>query len=368
MTPPAAPGTTRTVACWAALGALLGVTLGACGRRGSTADSTGSAMDVRVALVAPQPFSLTVGAIGRVAGRPGHVTTLSALAPSRINRVLVAIGQRVGAGAPLVELDPAPFVTATRAADAALVGAERSFERTRRLVEGGILPRKDLDVATTELERTRADAAAARRLQGLSVLRSPIGGVVTRLGAVLGATADPSQVLVEVADPGALDILFTLGPREAARVRPGAKVTLRDGEGTTSESLGTATVIDVGGIVDSASLGVTIRAQAPATRRPLRLGETVFGDIITTVHPRAIVIPPEALVPDGEGFKVFVVDATGVAHTRAVTVGGRAENGVEIIAGLAAGERIVIYGAYGIEDSTRIAPLLRPSAGTSPRP
>jgi membrane fusion protein (multidrug efflux system) len=118
-----------------------------------------------------------------------------------------------------------------------------------------------------------------------------------------------------------------------------------------------ASVIDVGGIVDPESRGVTIRAQAPTTRRPLRIGETVFGEIVAVVRAKAIVVPVEALVPEGEEFKVFVVDAAGTAHARKVEIGGRTDKVAEITSGLTVGERIVTYGAYGIEDSAKVIPV-----------
>jgi multidrug efflux pump subunit AcrA (membrane-fusion protein) len=91
-----------------------------------------------------------------------------------------------------------------------------------------------------------------------------------------------------------------------------------------------------------------------ASHRDLRIGETVFGRITTGVASGAVVIPVAALVPEGEGYRVFVVDAGNIAHARAVTVGGRDEGRVEILSGLAAGETVVTDGAYGVEDSTHV--------------
>ena len=324
----------------------------------TAADETVQAVvNVRVATVAAQPFIETVGAIGTVTGRAGHVASLTSPAPARVVRVLVAPGQHVGGGTPLVELDQTPFVAATRTAEAALAAAEKTYERTRRLVEQGISPRKDLDQATADLERVRGDAANARRQLEFAVIRSPISGVVTRVGATLGATADPSLVLVEIADPNALDIMFNATPTQAGQVRRGAKVTLSAGQSSSGEPLGVGTIVDVGGIVDTLSRGVTLRAQAPTTRRPLRIGETVFGEIVAMVRAQAIVIPVEALVPDGEAFKVFVVDAAGTARAREVEIGGRTDKVAEITKGLTVGERVVTYGAYGIEDSAKVVPI-----------
>jgi len=80
----------------------------------------------------------------------------------------------------------------------------------------------------------------------------------------------------------------------------------------------------------------------------------VFGRIVTGVHADAITIPVEALVPEGEGFRVFVVDSAGMAHARPVVVGGRSESRADILQGLDAGERVVTTGAYGVTDSAKI--------------
>ena len=48
------------------------------------------------------------------------------------------------------------------------------------------------------------------------------------------------------------------------------------------------------------------------------------------------------------------MDSAGIAHARAVTVGGRNESLAEILSGVAAGETVVTTGAYGVQDSARI--------------
>ncbi|AHG89500.1 efflux transporter, RND family, MFP subunit [Gemmatirosa kalamazoonensis] len=196
-------------------------------------------------------------------------------------------------------------------------------------------------------------------------MRSPIAGVVTKLAATLGATVDPSQPLVEVADPSALDVVLYATPSEAARVTPGAKVALGAGQGATAEPLGIGTVVDVGAAVEEATRSVAVRVRVPAVRRPLRIGETVSGRIAVAVKPRAVVVPIDALVPEGDGYKVFVVDARSVAHARPVTVGARADSVVEVTSGLAAGERIVTYGAYGVADSAKVVSPEQAGASTA---
>lgn len=310
----------------------------------------------QTAVVTTQPFTETITAMGTVVPRAGHAATLSAPVSARVTRVLVSAGQRVSAGQPLVELDAAAFEAAAHSAQAAVTAAQQNVDRTQRLVSEGVSPRKDAEAAAAELARVRADLVAARRTVQLATLRSPIPGVVTRMTASLGAMADPTQPLVEVADPSSLDILLSATPSEAGRVRPGAKVALAVGQSAAGDTLGIGTVVDIAAVVDSATRSVPVRVQAKATRRVLRIGETVFGTITVATRDQAIVIPSEALVPEGDGFKVFVVDDKGIAHARPVTVGGRTDKEAEITAGLEAGDRIVTFGAYGVDDGAKIVP------------
>jgi membrane fusion protein (multidrug efflux system) len=122
----------------------------------------------------------------------------------------------------------------------------------------------------------------------------------------------------------------------------------------SAEALGPGVVTSVAAAVDSASRAVAVRARPVRATRTLRIGESVFGRIVTGVNPKAVTVPVAALVPEGDGFRVFVVDSAGVAHARAVTVGGRTETLVEILSGVAAGETVVTTGAYGVEEGARI--------------
>jgi multidrug efflux system membrane fusion protein len=93
----------------------------------------------------------------------------------------------------------------------------------------------------------------------------------------------------------------------------------------------------------------------------LRAGENIAGRITVGEHPRAVVIPVEALVPGEDGFHVFVVDAQGMAHETAVTVGERNATSAEIVAGLTGGERVVTAGAFGVTDGAHVsAPKAEP--------
>ncbi len=317
-------------------------------------DAAAAAVGVATAAATREPFAQTISAIGTVTARPGRYAALAAPGPTRVARIFVVAGERVSEGDSLIEFERAPFDAAAQSAAAALASAERAAARAARLTQAGILPQKDADQAAVDLAAAQVAAVTARRAQELATLRAPLAGVVTRMSAVMGASVDASQTLVEVADPAALDIVFNVSPAEAARIQAGDSVMLSSDEG--GGALGSATVTSVGVAVDSASRAVAVRARLrhPAATRPLRLGESVFGRIVTGVHADAITVPLAALVPEGDGFRVYVVDSAGIAHARRVTVGGRSETRAEIVSGLTPGETVVTTGAYGVADSVKI--------------
>jgi RND family efflux transporter MFP subunit len=327
---------------------------GACTKSSDEEAGADTSVPVHTVLVTTSPVTQTIAASGTITARSGHIAALSAPTAARIVRVFVSVGEHVRTGQPLVELDQAPIRAAAQSAATTLRAAEQAAARSQRLAREGIIPRKEAEQAVADLAKARADAIAANRAAQLSMMRSPISGVVTQLQAVLGASADPTQSLVEVADPSATDIVLNVTPSAAGQIRTGAKVALSSGEGAGAEALGIGSVVDLSATVDSATRSVGVRVRAPATRRPLRLGETIFGQIEIATRPMAITVPVAALVPAGDSFRVFVVDTASIAHARPVTIGTRTATSAEITSGLSAGERVVTDGAYGLEDGVRV--------------
>lgn len=349
------------------------VTVGACtsassGRADSSAanadvtDETPTQAVVRAGVVPVQVarFDETLDAVGTIAGRPGRVAQLAAPGATRVTRVVAAVGQSVRAGDALVELESTPFESAKSSADRALEVAERAQARAQRLADAGVLPRKEADIASADLAAAQSAATTARRARDLAVLRAPFAGVVTRQLALVGASVDASQPLVELSDMNAQDVLLTFSPTDVTGVRVGGSVTLwsgGDAGAAGSAPVGIGHVTEVGAAVDSASGGVLVRVAVTTRSRVLRFGESVVGRVAVATHDAALLVSPEALVPHGEGYRVFVVDSTGVAHAVDVQVGGRSATAVWIRDGLTPGMRVVASGAYGMDDGAKVVPV-----------
>jgi RND family efflux transporter MFP subunit len=312
------------------------------------------AVGATVATVATQKFVETLDAVGMVSPRAGHVAEMAAPAATRVSRVFVAVGSPVKAGDPLIEFEQAAFDAAAKGAEATLAAAEKAAARAQRLADAGVLPRKDAEMAAADLGQARLNAVTAQRSRELSTLRSPIGGVITRMSAMLGASVDPTQSLVEVVDPDALDVMLSLPPAEALRAKPGMTVALFASADAAGEPVASGRVSEVSAAVDTSSRGVIVRVAVTSGARGLRVGGSSFGRITVAEHGAAVVVPLESLVPDGEGFRVFTVDDKGIAHAQKVTIGARSDKVAWVTDGVRAGQRVVTGGAYGMDDSARV--------------
>lgn len=342
---------------WTALGlAFLAAT--ACGKK--TAEEGDAEAEVTAEVVAQtavatvQTFPVTVTALGLVDAAPGHVAEMASPAQARVVRIYVSTGQAVSRGQPLVALDQTVFAAEVRRTDVARVTAQQAYDRARRLADAGILPRKDAETAAAALADANAATIAARSTLGQSVMRSPISGIVSAVNARLNAQADPATTLVQVVDPSGLEVHLSVPPDQAGRIQPRQPVHLSVGRAAGGAALGEGVVTGIGAVIDTANGSVDVRAALTRPAGRLFVGQDVFATIDVARQANVVTVPASALVPEGEGQQVFVVDAKGIAHATPVTVGERRADVVAITKGLGGGETVVARGAYGVRDGAHV--------------
>jgi len=308
---------------------------------------------VATAVARTDTFVTTITALGRVAARDGFLASLGAPQQSRVTAIHVSQGDRVTVGAPLVSLDLPAFQAQLESATARLDAAEAAWQRAVRLEKDGLVAQRDVEQRVAELAAARAETVNSRLNAERATLRSPIAGVVASMTATLGATVDPGTALVEVVDPDRLEIVLEVPPEVARQLQPGMRGTLRS-VATNGDSLGIGVARTISPLLDAAGGTVRVRLRVESGHAALRLGESVQAAIVAGRVPDAIVVPIDALVPEGDSFIVYTVDADGMVHHRPVRVAGRNAALASISAGLNVGERVVTTGAYGMVDSTTV--------------
>lgn len=270
-------------------------------------------------------------------------------------------------------------------AQAALNAQQKVYESRQQLFEQGALPRKELDQSRVDftqannqyaIAKKHLDAlmaigkqqelrSAAGQLQSAkgkylgaeaqlsySEIRSPMNGVITDRPLYPGEMAAAGTPLLTVMDTSSVIAKAHIPQSDAAALKVGDKGTMTV-PGIDDPIEGKVTVISPALDPNSTTVEVWLEAKNP--KHALKPGTSVQISLTAQTIKDALVIPSSAVIstPDGNS-AVMLAGADGRAHQKIVKVGIRNGNDVQIIDGVAASDKVVASGAYGLPDNTKI--------------
>ena len=205
-------------------------------------------------------------------------------------------------------------------------------------------------------------------------IRSPVDGYVVAKSAVAGVAVQPGTVLFEVADLSRVWVTAEIYEQDFSRIHVGqqARLQLTSSPGETH----TGKVSFIYPIVDAGSRTLRVRLEfknkidRDGPRLKPGMSGTVYLDLPRTT---GLMAPAEAVVDTGEMHYVFVAKEGGHFEPRAVKVGARLKDRVEILSGVSEGETVVTTGNFLIDSESRlraaIAGQISPSGGAAaPKP
>jgi HlyD family secretion protein len=238
---------------------------------------------------------------------------------------------------------------ALEASETALASAEdalRAAEFTERRAE-----------SEQQLARARLSAPSA---SGRSVdVFSPVDGTVLRRMRESEGVVPVGEPLLEIGEPGRMEIVADLLSTDAVRVMPGAEVLIEQwGGGHTLH--GRVRRVDPAGFMKVSALGVeeqrvnvVIDFTNPTEAARLGDGYRVEVRIVLWQEKDVLKVPVGALFRQGDGWAVFVVEE-GRVRRQAVQLGQRNENEGQIISGIEAGATLVLHPPDTLTDGTRV--------------
>lgn len=280
--------------------------------------------------------------------------TVAAQLAGTVVQVLVDAGDRVRKGQVLARIDTREAdarVAAGRAgvaqADARLAQARLELERTRSLVAQNFVSKAALDRAEADYlaARAAADAARADRSQSETArsyaeLTSPIDGVVTRRLLEPGELASPGAGVLQVHDPAALRAVGNLPQGLLARAAQARQARVELPQLARSFEATRLTVLPAS---DARLLATQVRAELPPGEVPGLLPGAAAKILVVVGRTRKLVVPESTLLRRGELVAVNVVGTDGRPQLRQVRLGSTQSGaGVEVLAGLTAGERVLV--------------------------
>jgi membrane fusion protein (multidrug efflux system) len=273
---------------------------------------------------------------------------------SKTSNVVTAVrfgdGERVKRGQVLVQLDDAQARADVAAAEAAVAESERLFDRSRELMATEALSKAQFDQLEATLKANRARLAAAQARLEDTVIRAPFSGRVGLRRVSVGTLINPGAVITTLDDTSVIKLDFSVPENFLSTLREGLAV--RATAPAFSGRTFTGKVASIDSRVDVNSRAVTVRALLANEDGALRPG--MFLNVTLANDERdTLIIPEQALTPEAERQYVFVV-ADGKAQRREVRIGSRRPGSVEVLAGLRAGEQVVVEGTQKVRDGAAV--------------
>jgi membrane fusion protein (multidrug efflux system) len=361
------------------------VLLPGCGKGDATQGAAPAPVAVHLVKVAPRSVPISFDVVGQVEG------SKQVEVRARVSGILVKQfyreGDPVRGGAPLFEIDRAPFEVALalargqRAQAAAQIAQGRREEaRLKPLVDERAVSRKEYDDATSAREMAEAavqlaDAAVRQAELNLSYtnVTAPVSGISGRAEHSIGTliTTDAAgSLLTTINQLTSIWVRFSLAEADLAKLPGGrlsratpveVQIVLPDGSlyATKGRLNFTATAIDT-------KLGTQqLRAEFDNPREQLLPGQFVTVRIAAGQRDNVFLVPQAAVVQTEKQNLVFVVDAAGKAQSRAVKTGDWIGADWTIVAGLNAGDRVIVDNLLKIQPGIAVAeapPAAAPNA------
>jgi len=287
----------------------------------------------------------------------------------QITEILVRSGDRVAAGTPLMQIDPARQQATVKsqrdtgtAKQAGLEFTRQQFERVKVLHAEGILSQQDLDRARTEVDAARAelealDAQLSEQQVQLRYHRvtAPTAGVVGDIPVRVGDRVTVSTVLTTLSRTSGLEAYVSVPVERAPGLRVGLPLQIVDSTGTIAAEM---RVSFVSPQVDDATQTVLVKASVPNERRSLRPAQFVRARIVWGTH-ESPVIPVLAVSRLGGQYFAFVAqehEGTLVARQKPLRLGEIVGNDYVVLDGIVPGDRVIVSGTQMLADGAPVKP------------
>lgn len=280
----------------------------------------------------------------------------------KVDEVSFDEGSLVEAGAVLVRLDTATLVAERDRARYRVELTERQEERQRELLADGLVSQEEYDLTVGELNVLRSDLELRQAILDKAEIRAPFTGQVGLRTISQGAFVTPQTrvTTLQVLDP--VKIEFSVPESYAREVAPGASVRFRV-QGL--EETFTGAVYAIEPAIDRETRSLTIRARSANPGGELLPGAFAEVELAVRESVAALSVPAIAVIPELGGKKVFVLEE-GRAVERSVRTGIRTESRVEIVEGLAAGERVIVSNVARLTAGVEVMLTEPEAAGTTP--
>jgi len=274
-------------------------------------------------------------------------------------------GQAASAGTRLVTIDSTEYEAQAAAVRADLKTEEQRLVRTKELHQQNFISKDALDVQVGAVDRLKARLAEAESRVAKTVIRAPFSGIVGLRQISPGAYVKAGTDIVRIENVSSIKVDFRIPENYLSKIRPNQEILVRLDAYPGEEFKGRVYAVEP--VVEERTRTIAMRARIPNKGFKLKPGMFVRVAVTMENRPNAIVIPEQAIWPQGKDSFVFrVVD--GKAALTKVEIGNRQPGSVEILKGLAANDMVVTDGQIKLRDGAPVVVMGAPAAAAPGAP
>jgi len=303
-----------------------------------SSQSVEARLPVEALVVRPEALSNKVLTTGTILAN--EEVDLRSEVSGTIRKIAFSEGGRVRKGELLVKIDDSELRAQLKRLESERGLAADKERRRRELYSKQNISPEDYQVALNELNAVQAEVELYEARIAKTEIRAPFDGTVGLRFVSEGSYVTPAIRIARLQDARSVKVDFAVPERYAATITTG--LTIRFHLSGTDEIF-EGTVYAIEPKIDPATRSLLLRARAPNRRGRLVPGAFAEIELVVEDIADALMIPTQALVPDLEGQKIFLVEG-GVAREQRVETGIRTETHVQITAGLAPLDTVITSG------------------------
>ena len=271
----------------------------------------------------------------------------------RVVKILVDEGSRVRRGQTLAIVDVGPLNIDLESAEANLENAVRDRQRFENALKTGGVTQQQVDQARLAVQNAEARVAQAEIRVGDANVRASINGIVNKRYIEPGAYVSPGTKLFELVDVSKLKLTVNVNENQVAQLKIDDAVDVKASVFPDRKFTGRVSFIAAKA---DAALNFPVEVEVSNTGSNIKAG--MYGTAVFDFPTQAqvLTVPRSAFVGSVNSNQVFVLDGN-LARARKVIAGKIIGDHVEILQGLAAGEKVITSGQINIVDGSKVAPI-----------
>ncbi|WP_396586543.1 efflux RND transporter periplasmic adaptor subunit [Bermanella sp. R86510] len=309
-------------------------------------------LPAEVIKVEPQAIETKLEAIGTLKANRGIV--LSPEVSGRITRIGFESGALVDKGQALFELEHSAERASVAEAKARVQLSEIEFKRSQTLLKQNAASQTDLDKAEANLAINRAQADSAQARFNKFIIRAPFSGIASIHDYSLGEYVNAGESLIRLVDINTLNLDFSVPETSLSLVALGQTLEISLPAFPGQSFKGEVTAISP--TITENARSLKVRARIDNEKGLLKPGLFANVFLLTSTEDNALLVPEQALIPEGDKYFVMTVE-NGTVNQVPVTLGTRKHALIQILSGISAGDVVITAGQLKLRPGMPVTPL-----------